>query len=278
MLTPPFSKHESPGRARFQSGRFVLPAGDVQPAPTNFHHIVMHLGEPVATRRSLDGRTQQRVQSPGDFDVIPAGMAGRWRNEGRVGLLLIEIEPDFVAGMADGDAFPTPLLPTLRLRDEQLHHLALALLAEHRGAMPTGRLYAESLMTALLLRLMALRSGSDIAGQASANKLSPRQQQALIDFIEVNIDGALSLADLACLLGYGVSRFKTLFKNSFGRTPHAYVLERRVERARMLIDKGSLPLSQIALESGFSHQSHMAAAFRRSLGISPGQLRRPRRR
>ena len=148
MLTPPFSRREETGRAPFSFEKFVLPAGDVQPMPTVHHHIVMHTGGPVATRRSLDGTTQRRIQLAGDFDVIPAGMAGRWRNEGDVELLLIEIEPEFLARMGDGAVAPAPLLPTLQLRDEQLHHLALALVAEYRSAMPTGRLYAESLMTA----------------------------------------------------------------------------------------------------------------------------------
>jgi AraC family transcriptional regulator len=250
----------------------VLPAGDVQPVPTNVHHIVMHTGAPVATRRSLDGRTQQRVQQAGDFDVIPAGMSGRWRNEGDVELLLIEIDPDFVAKLGDGEIAPAPLLPTMQLRDEQLHHLALAMVAEYRSAMPTGRLYAESLMSAMLLRLMSLRSGGGLS-QQNGDRLSLAQQQRLLEFIEANIASSLSLADLAGIVGYGVSRFKTLFKNSFGCTPHVYVLQRRVERARALVVSGDLPLSQIALESGFAHQSHMATAFRKSLGIAPGELR-----
>jgi AraC family transcriptional regulator len=200
-------------------------------------------------------------------------MAGRWRNEQAVELLLIEIDPGFVAALGDGDIAPAPFLPTMQLRDEQLHHLALALMAEHRGAMPTGRLFAESLMTALLARFMALSRGASPAAAAGDDRLAPMQQQRLVEFVEAHIASELSLSALAGVVGYGVSRFKTLFKNSFGCTPHAYVLQRRVERARGLIAAGALPLSQIALEAGFAHQSHMAVAFRRHLGMSPGQLR-----
>jgi AraC family transcriptional regulator len=278
MLTPPFSEHKDVQRAKFQLEKLVLPAGDVQPLPTVYHHIVMHIGGPAATRRSLDGATQQRMQLPGDFDVIPAGMAGRWRNEQAVELLLIEIDPEFVAKLGDGDIAPAPFLPTLKLRDQQLHHLALALMAEHRSAMPTGRLYVESLMTALLLRLISLRNEAARTWDQSRDKLSVIQQHMLAEFIESNISSDLSLSELASIVGYGVSRFKTLFKNSFGCTPHVYVLSRRIERAKALIDVGGLSLSQIALESGFSHQSHMAVAFRKSLGVSPGQLRYLRRK
>jgi AraC family transcriptional regulator len=276
MLTPPFSKHGNAERAQFQLEKLTLSAGDVRPVPTVHHHIVMHVGAPIATRRSLDGKTQQRIQLVGDFDVIPAGMAGRWQNDSAIELLLIEIDPDFVARMGDGDIAPAPLLPTMQLRDEQMHHLALALLAEHRSAMPTGRLYVESLMTALLLRFISIRNGAMLAQEASGY-LSLPQQRRLVEFIEANISSDLCLSELAGIVGYGISRFKTLFKNRFGCTPHVYVLNRRVEHARALINASPLPLSQIALESGFSHQSHMAAAFRRSLGVSPGQLRHARK-
>jgi AraC family transcriptional regulator len=65
-----------------------------------------------------------------------------------------------------------------------------------------------------------------------------------------------------------------VFKNTFGCTPHQYVLNRRVARAQLLVIKGELPLNEVALEAGFSHQSHMAAAFRREFGCTPGQMRR----
>jgi AraC family transcriptional regulator len=273
MLTPPFTKRDTAGPARFQFGKLVLPAGDVQPVPVGHHHIVMHMGGPVATRRSLDGKTRQRLQLPGDFDAIPAGTAGRWRNEGDVELMLIEIDPGFVTGLGDDNIAPAPFLPLQQLRDRQLHHLALVLMAEHQSGMPTGRLYSDSLMTALLIRFMSLRNGELLGQEKGGDRFSLSQQRRLTEFIEDNIASGLSLAELAGVVGYGVSRFKTLFKNSFGATPHVYVLTRRVEHARVLIETGALSLSQIALESGFSHQSHMAVAFRKTFGVSPAHLR-----
>jgi AraC family transcriptional regulator len=258
----------------FQLGKLILPAGEVQPLPTDRHHIVMHIGAPAPTRRSLDGITQQRLQLMGDFDVVPAGMAGHWRNEELVELLLIEIDPAFSARLGDDEAAPATMLPTMQLRDPHLHNLTLALLAEYRGPVSIGRIYAESLMTAMLARLVALRNGVVVGPGDSGDRFSLLQQRRLAEYVEDNIASDLSLPSLAGMVGYGLSRFKTLFNNSFGCTPHSYVVRRRVERARALIEAGSLPLSEIALETGFSHQSHMATAFRQALGLSPGQLRR----
>ncbi len=261
-------------RLQFRLETLILPAGEARPSPTTKHHICMHAGEPVATRRSLDGRTQQRVQLFGDFDVVPAGVAGVWRNERDVELLLIDIDPEFVTGIADADAPAATLLPMLQIRDPYLQHLTFALVAEHKGITTTGRIYLESVMTAILARLVALQDRAEIAQDENGDRLSVPQQQRLIEFIEANVASDLSLPSLAAIAGYGLSRFKTLFKNSFGCTPHSYVVTRRVERARTLIETGDLPLSEIALESGFSHQSHMALAFRQALGVLPGAIRR----
>jgi AraC family transcriptional regulator len=162
----------------------------------------------------------------------------------------------------------------LRLRDPHLYHLTLALMADAGEPGPASQLYRESVMTALLTRLILLQDRAQGAEADMRSRFTVLQQRRLAEFIEDNIASELNLPILAALTGYGLSRFKTLFKNTFGSAPHAYVLQRRVEHARRLIETGALPLSQIALEAGFSHQSHMASALRRSLGMSPGELRR----
>jgi AraC family transcriptional regulator len=267
----------APDHPNFRFEAFLMPAGDVHPLPTTMHHICVHIGNPAATRRSLDGKTQQRLQLAGDIDVVPAGMAGRWRNEQPIELLLLAIEPGYIARIGDHEVSAASILPAMQLRDPHLRNLALALIAEYRGATSTGRIYVEGLMTAMVARLIALQGSSAIAANENSDKLSILQQQRLAEFIEANMASDLSLSSLAGVVGYGLSRFKTLFNNSFGCTPHSYVMKRRIERARDLIEAGVLPLSEIALDTGFSHQSHMAAAFRQLLGISPGQLRRATR-
>lgn len=87
---------------------------------------------------------------------------------------------------------------------------------------------------------------------------APQQQVSLIE-----------LADMA-----GMSRYQLLrsFSRALGITPHAYLVQRRVQIARRLIDGGHT-LSQAALAAGFSDQSHMSRAFHRQLGITPGRYR-----
>jgi AraC family transcriptional regulator len=103
--------------------------------------------------------------------------------------------------------------------------------------------------------------------------LSSAQRARLVDYIEAHLEEPLSLQQLARLIGSSASHLKTLFKRSLGVSVHAYVVERRVERARQLLREGKLPSAQVALESGFAHRSHMARCIRRLLGVSPTDLR-----
>ncbi|HXG90814.1 MAG TPA: AraC family transcriptional regulator [Blastocatellia bacterium] len=104
--------------------------------------------------------------------------------------------------------------------------------------------------------------------------LSGRKLKEVLAFIEDNLSRDVSLANLAAAAGLSVSHFKTVFRESVGMPAHQYVIRRRVERAKGLLGEGNLPISQIAAEVGFAHQSHLAYHMRRVLGLSPKQVRK----
>jgi AraC-like DNA-binding protein len=93
-----------------------------------------------------------------------------------------------------------------------------------------------------------------------------RRARALIDDAPAV---SVTLADLA--RESGLSRFQVLrgFARATGLTPHAYVMQRRIDLARSLI-AGGIPLAEAAATSGFADQSHMTRQFVRNFGISPG--------
>jgi AraC family transcriptional regulator len=80
------------------------------------------------------------------------------------------------------------------------------------------------------------------------------------------------LSELAALAELSVPHFKVLFRSTLGVPVHQYVVQRRVERARTLLLQGRLSASQVALDAGFAHQSHMAHWMGRLLGITPREL------
>jgi len=95
----------------------------------------------------------------------------------------------------------------------------------------------------------------------------------VIEYIDAHLDQDLTLVELAAVAEFSPSHFKTLFKQATGMPVHRFVLERRVERARLRLLEGRKTNTEIALEAGFAHPSHMARSLRRLLGLTPAQLR-----
>jgi AraC family transcriptional regulator len=78
-----------------------------------------------------------------------------------------------------------------------------------------------------------------------------------------------SAPELAAVAALSEFHFARMFKQSTGESPHAYVLRRRIERAKCLIAAHRLPLSRIASACGFASQSHFSARFREIAGVTP---------
>jgi AraC family transcriptional regulator len=164
------------------------------------------------------------------------------------------------------------VLPRVQARDPQLEHLGWALGAALEEGKPVEPLYVHGLGVALATRL--IKEHSAVRPARVRRALTKRQTVAVCDHIEANLSGSLTLADLAPVAGVSASHFKALFKAALGIPAHRYVVRRRVARAVELIKGGNMPLAQVALETGFAHQSHLARAMRAVLGRTPGELAR----
>jgi transcriptional regulator of acetoin/glycerol metabolism/AraC-like DNA-binding protein len=103
--------------------------------------------------------------------------------------------------------------------------------------------------------------------------LPPGAMRRVREHVEVHLSESMDLAELAAIAGLSVFHFARAFKQSAGVTPHHYLVHRRIERAQEMLARSELPLSEIALATGFSDQSHLARHFRQMLGMTPGQFR-----
>lgn len=97
---------------------------------------------------------------------------------------------------------------------------------------------------------------------------------AIDRYIEQHISSRISVAQLAGSVFLGESQFHMLFKEQMGITPHQYVLGKRVDMAKHLIEQGRLTFGQVAELSGFSNQSTFAHTFSRLQGVSPSQYKK----
>ncbi len=160
----------------------------------------------------------------------------------------------------------------LMFEDSRIRDLAGLLAGECESALPLGDLYAECIVAALISAVQA-----HLAAPAPANSgggLTPRNLKRIEEFVETFLARQIRLRDLAALTGFSESHFYRAFKASTGSSPHRWVQERRVRRAQALILAASLPLAQIALETGFVDQGHLTRVFRSVTGITPAVWRR----
>lgn len=105
--------------------------------------------------------------------------------------------------------------------------------------------------------------------------LDARALRALDELIESRLhDPSLSIGSLADSLQVSSGYFSRAFKAARGKSPHDYILDRRIREARTRIISTVSPLSDIAYATGFSSQAHMTSQFRSRLGLTPGRLKR----
>ncbi|AKQ65922.1 Transcriptional regulator, AraC family [Myxococcus hansupus] len=107
--------------------------------------------------------------------------------------------------------------------------------------------------------------------------LSPAALHRVKLYVEAHLARRIPVGELARRAGLSVFHFTRAFRQSTGMTPHAWVQQQRVERARDLLSQSSLPLGDIALAVGFGSQSHFTTVFRRITGLTPAVIRRDAR-
>jgi AraC-like DNA-binding protein/PAS domain-containing protein len=107
----------------------------------------------------------------------------------------------------------------------------------------------------------------------SRGGLPPAVAQRICEYIESHLEQKIGLQNLAALAGLSTHHFARAFHQSMGVPPHNYLLSRRLERVDRMLRETQLPLSEIALATGFADQSHLARHFRRRTGMSPSLAR-----
>lgn len=108
----------------------------------------------------------------------------------------------------------------------------------------------------------------------SNNPISPGNElksiKKAIEYLSEKLDQKVSLQDVATAAGLSRYHFLRVFKKSTGITPHHYRTQKRIDRAKIFMLRG-MPLTQVALESGFTDQSHLTNKFKQYTGVTPKQ-------
>ena len=111
-------------------------------------------------------------------------------------------------------------------------------------------------------------------GPDARGRLLPWQARKVRDYIDNHVAGTVLIADLCALVQRSEAHFSRSFKRTFGESPHAFLVRRRLELAAQHMITTDAPLSDIALGCGFTDQAHLCKHFRQATGQTPATWRR----
>lgn len=237
--------------------------------------IILHVGKPVYLDCMQGSLRHSGIAIHGDIDIVPAGTAGRWEIKEPDTALVLKLDRRLLREVGEecGYEDDVQVLNRFRARDPQVEHIGWALMSEVQQGYPSGRLFLDSMARALAVQVLRNHSSASRPRLPADGGMPRHKLRTVVSYIEENLRSDLSLNAIAEAAGMSPSHLKATFRQTMGLPVHQYVIRRRVDRAAELLRRGSLPVSQVALECGFTHQSHLALHMKRLLGVTPKQVR-----
>jgi AraC family transcriptional regulator len=251
-----------------------LPSGETPEYSLEQFVITINLGQSIQVERILDQHLQTGLMFTGAVGLCPmhTSQALRWDRDANV--ILLNLEPELLTRNAvellDTDQYE--MLPHLITQDALIHQIGLGLKAQLKTNGANSRLYAESAATFLAVHLLQNYTTRKSSIREYEGGLPQQKLKQSIDYIQDNLAREISLNELANELGISRYYFCRLFKQSTGFSPHQYVIQQRVERAKQLLLQGKMSIADVAQVCGFTHQSHLTRHFKRLTGLTPKTL------
>jgi AraC family transcriptional regulator len=280
-VNPPIASSKHRGWENLLVEQYHQPtSGEFTEHHPSEHFICLALVRcPINLVHIRDERVYRGLYKKGDINIAPAGLE-KWQWEGEDEYLKISLGTNFVEKVATEalniGTNRIDLVCAFQLRDMCIEHIGMTLLEELKNEGLGERLYVDSIANILAVHL--LRNYSTVVPRNCIypEGLLPHQLQQIIEYINESLEQDIKLANLAALVDMSQFHFARLFKQSMGISPHQYVIQQRVERAKKLLASSDLSLTNVALQCGFSSQSHLGKWFRQITGVTPSNYRKQR--
>lgn len=229
-------------------------------------------------RRRFDGRWSETLCRPGAVSLLTRSQLSHWHWTEDVTVTHVYLTQDFVSNIAreftGRGVDEVSLNDVLRTDDPILTGAVCTIASEARSPTHGSDLYIEAVGRQLVIHLLRNYADIKLCREAGRGLLSPAHRARALEFIEENLHRHLELGEIAAKLNMGVSTFSRHFSETFGQPPYAYVTERRLDRARRLLEETQRPAKDIAVTCGFSDQPHLTRMFSRRYGVSPAAFRK----
>jgi AraC family transcriptional regulator len=241
-------------------------------------------GSATITRTLTSGKRTTNVASPGSVTFMPAEACVESKIESPVEAVHIYIEAAALGEVSESPRKGTGADGALfSVRDPWLVGYFQMLVSEcevlsHPEPLADSPFLAET--GRLLLRHLrdchfksAASGPSELHAAHLVHPLRPVLVRRIEEYVEANLERDIPLRPLAEIAHMSVDHFVRTFSVATGKTPHQYVLERRLDRAAVLLRRDASPLAEIARACGFRNASHFSVRFNAHFGMPPSRYR-----
>jgi AraC family transcriptional regulator len=250
---------------------------DVLVPPVRDFTIVSYRSGNTFMERRYEGVWTKTRCGPGDVSLLTRSQQSHWHWTDAIDVSHVYLSENLMSGICEEvterSVADVQLHDVLKSNDPIVTAAVAAITGEAEHHALGNALYVEAVATQLTVHLLRKYASVTFREPSGKGKLSLAQIRLLTAYIDDRLHEQLNLQTLAAVVGLGMWTFTRHFRESFGRTPHAYIIERRIDQARHLLVQSSLPIKEIALLCGFADQAHMTRIFKTHLHTTPAALR-----
>lgn len=219
-----------------------------------------------------NGKNAVETPRSGSMILLPAGTRDRLRWEGTSERLIVSVSPAHMQhAVAQAGLGESPEIAMhWHLQDDGLRVLLAEMGREAEAGWPAGSLYGDLLGMSLVQLLLRRYAVTPVALDHVQGGMPLPKLRRVLEFAEEHLHTDIRLEQLAAEAGLSAFHFARLFRESTGVTPHQYVLEQRIARAKFLLRLGKQTIAEVAQETGFSSATNFIRSFRGRVGVTPG--------
>lgn len=235
------------------------------------HHVIgINMHRAIDCEIKVDGYSRRFQVLSSEMNFVPAQhtFEAQWNRE--INSVVLNLSTALLSRNAialwGSDQFE--LLPSLQVKDSFITQIALAVKQEltHSDA---NRMYIDTMANSLAVYLLRKFSTKLCKKPPLKGALSHQSLIAVLDYIDLHLELTLTVENLAAVASLSQYHFSRAFKLSMGLSPHQYIIQQRVERAKKLLSLKKMEIHEVAIACGFNSQSHLNRHFKRMTGLTP---------
>lgn len=251
---------------------------EVEIPPVNTFMVVNYVRGDTPLDRRVDGPWNRARCRSGHFSLLSRCVASDWHWTEAINVTHVYLSGSLMTRVAADvhkqEVSRVELHDILDGSDPVVTHLSdlIAQEADHNAV--GGMLYVEALSLQMVVHLLRKYSTCIFKSDSDFELALSGKSLALVkDFVDAHLHEPITIEEMSSLLGIGPWTLNRVLRRACGCSAYAFVVERRINRAKQLLRNEELALKEVAALCGFSDQAHMTRMFKSKLGVTPGQYR-----